>query len=151
MTKICMNALAALALAGCSCSPEGSSAAADVPVTDSSSADTDTSKPEVQTAPTESQMLALGQLKTKEALEAKLKDSDSVKYKDVAAYRVPSMGPGYAFCGKVNSRNSFGGYTGFERFVGASDAAFLESEVSDFDSVWEQMCNPTLKGPAIWW
>ena len=45
-----------------------------------------------------------------EAVKAKLKDPDSAKFKDVKA-----TGPD-SYCGWVNAKNSFGGYTGFQLF-----------------------------------
>jgi len=51
-----------------------------------------------------------------------LKDPDSAKFKDV--YVMPQIGKDagtedsdYTVCGHVNSKNSFGGYTGYTRFV----------------------------------
>jgi len=45
-------------------------------------------------------------------------------------------------CGEVNSKNSFGGYGGYQKFVSAGKAelTFLEEEVSDFNVVWNRKC-----------
>ena len=99
-------------------------------------------------APTDLDMLTYSQTQTKQALEAKLKDPDTAKYRNVAAYHVAGA---YAFCGEVNAKNGFGGYTGYERFVGVPNQAFLESEVADFDTLWTKFCDPDQQAPPIWW
>lgn len=43
-----------------------------------------------------------------------LKDPDSAKFRWVP-YRYPEKGAG-SYCGYVNAKNSYGGYTGFEQF-----------------------------------
>jgi hypothetical protein len=45
----------------------------------------------------------------------------------------------------VTAKNSFGGYSGYERFVaaGPTDLIFLESDLSsraEMDKVWKEMC-----------
>lgn len=81
---------------------------------------------------------------SKDAVGVKLKDADSARYRNVAFY---SGGGTPVVCGEVNARNSFGGYSGYERFIAAgSTMAYLESEVSDgIGPVWDKMC---VKGPA---
>ena len=79
-------------------------------------------------------------LKGKEAVKNKLKDPDSVEFKDIFfsdSGNIPMT------CGKVNSKNSYGGYTGFQRFVsaGKSDLTYLEEQVKDnFDDIWNKFC-----------
>jgi hypothetical protein len=48
-----------------------------------------------------------------------LKDPESARFKEEAYYVSVSCdeGPHEIFCGWVNAKNSFGGYTGFESFV----------------------------------
>ena len=45
-------------------------------------------------------------------------------------------------CGEVNSKNSLGGYVGYQRFVSAGKAelTFLEEEAADFSGVWNRFC-----------
>ena len=46
-------------------------------------------------------------------------------------------------CGEVNSKNSFGGYTGFKRFIATPTIVMIEGEVIDpaeFQKAWEQAC-----------
>ncbi len=78
----------------------------------------------------------------KEAVREKLKDADSANFRNtffnyasLQGKRIPVS------CGEVNSKNSFGGYTGFERYVSAGEGlTYLESEVSDFSTVWSTLC-----------
>jgi hypothetical protein len=75
----------------------------------------------------------------KKLVASRMKDPDSVKFEDVFfsdKYGSP------ATCGSVNGKNSFGAYGGFERFIGLGSAMgpFLESDVSDFDKLWKQIC-----------
>jgi len=78
--------------------------------------------------------------KGKEAVRSKLKDPNSAQFKNVYFHRGADGIP--VSCGEVNSKNSFGGYTGFQKFVsaGKSELTFLQSEVSDFGSTWKQFC-----------
>lgn len=72
-------------------------------------------------------------------LKQKLKDPDSAKFgDDYVSYK--SGGP--VVCGTVNARNSFGGYSGAERYVGmgAELGVYMASEVSDFDTLWRRVC-----------
>lgn len=49
------------------------------------------------------------------------------------------------FCGEVNSKNSFGGYVGFKRFIAASkEMVVLEKDgrlsSSEFEQAWSKLC-----------
>lgn len=47
------------------------------------------------------------------------------------------------FCGEVNSKNSFGGFTGFRRFMASEQLVALEGvnmESSEFENAWRQVC-----------
>ena len=73
----------------------------------------------------------------RENAKARLKDPDSAQFRNqfVGKKGVP--------CGEVNSKNSFGGYTGFQRFVASGGGlAFFENEVpaDEFEELWRQMC-----------
>jgi hypothetical protein len=80
----------------------------------------------------------------KEQLDAILKDPDSAKYKDVGAYSAPMAKGSVTFCGRVNAKNSFGGYGGYERFISAPNVgAWLQSSPGiKFNSVWHDLCRP---------
>ncbi len=46
-------------------------------------------------------------------------------------------------CGEVNSKNSFGGYTGFKRFIASTTIVAVEGENMDsdeFQKAWSQVC-----------
>lgn len=49
----------------------------------------------------------------------KLKDGDSAKFRDLVVSN--SGDPLWALCGSVNSKNGFGAYTGYKRFVAFAD------------------------------
>lgn len=66
-----------------------------------------------------------------------LKDPDSAKFKAVYAYYTKELG--VVACGYVNAKNSFGGYTGFKRFVSAGKSVILE-DIDDIDSAWSDGC-----------
>lgn len=64
-------------------------------------------------------------------LKALLKDAESVKYRDVFLSRID--GGNLMLCGRVNSKNSFGGYTGFKRFIASPNPdapTLVEGEAS---------------------
>lgn len=63
-----------------------------------------------------------------------LKDPDSAQFKNQNG-----------LCGEVNSKNSLGGYVGFQRFIaGRSDFVVFENDRNlargAFDEVWAQFC-----------
>ena len=76
----------------------------------------------------------------KEAVKAKLKDPSSAQFRSVYFHRGADGIP--VTCGEVNSKNSFGGYGGFQRFVtaGKPELTFLEEQVADFGNAWNQFC-----------
>ena len=46
-------------------------------------------------------------------------------------------------CGEVNSKNSFGGYVGFRRFIASSAIVAVEGEnmnADEFQKAWETVC-----------
>ena len=55
----------------------------------------------------------------KSTVEAILKDADSAKFENVY---ISFMQDSPVTCGKVNAKNSFGGYTGFKEFIAAKSA-----------------------------
>lgn len=55
-----------------------------------------------------------------------LKDPDSAQFKDV---RLVDYRDGKVVCGRVNAKNSYGGYVGYKQFVaGVNDAELWVSE-----------------------
>lgn len=78
--------------------------------------------------------------KGKDAVKARLKDPDSAKFREVYFFRGKDNIP--MTCGQVNSKNSFGGFSGFQHFVsgGSAELTFLEKEVKDFHKAWNRYC-----------
>lgn len=79
--------------------------------------------------------------KGQEAIAGKLKDPSSAQFRKLLFHQSSDGIP--VACGEVNSKNSLGGYTGYQKFIAAgasSDMAFLEEEVSDFDKLWRKLC-----------
>ena len=72
-------------------------------------------------------------------VKERLKDPDSAKFK--AYFTRGQMGVP-AICGTVSARNSFGGYGEPKRFISAGrrEYTFLEGDVDDWPSLWDQMC-----------
>jgi hypothetical protein len=97
----------------------------------------------------ESETIAEFQVAAKTAITSILKDPDSARYQDVLAHALPgtSGGNAYVFCGLVNSKNGFGGYTGFKRFVACPGVAVTE-EADGFEPVWKKFCSNLGKG--VW-
>lgn len=76
--------------------------------------------------------------RSKDAVKAKMKDPNSAQFRNV--YFSRSGGVPVA-CGEVNAKNSYGGYRGYQFFIAAGDSlTVLESEVSDFKALWQQLC-----------
>lgn len=80
-------------------------------------------------------------VKSQEAITARLKDPDSVKFRNVGFY---SGGSAPVACGEVNAKNGFGGYTGFERFIASgTKLAVLASDMqspTEMQSMWAKLC-----------
>lgn len=74
----------------------------------------------------------------KERVGPMLKDASS------AMYAGQFMGQRNVPCGQVNSRNSFGAYTGFVRYIAVSPGlVLLDSDTSlkeDFQQAWAKYC-----------
>ena len=75
------------------------------------------------------------QYAVQQAIKSRLKDPDSAKFGNVWVKNG-------IVCGSVNSKNSYGGYSGFKSFVGRGDAVFFEEEVKplDFAKFWNMYC-----------
>lgn len=78
----------------------------------------------------------LAQAIAKEAVLGRLKDPDSAKFGQVVARESGIV------CGYVNSKNSFGGYTGDKAFIyfTKKEVAVMQGEAKDFESVWNKQC-----------
>lgn len=81
-----------------------------------------------------------------------LKDPDSAKFRDLQVHHgVSKDGAGVSHetavvCGEVNSKNAFGGYGGYKRFIsaGTPESTFLEELVPAdvFATAWDMFCRP---------
>jgi hypothetical protein len=80
----------------------------------------------------------------RERVKEMLKDPDSAKF------RTEFVGKDGAVCGFVNAKNSYGGYSGFERYVVSADSVLLDGGESwKMDSRWSDYCaefEPISKG-----
>lgn len=78
--------------------------------------------------------------KSKDSVLSRLKDPESAKFRNVY-FNIGKEGVPLA-CGEVNSKNSYGGYTGFTHFVsaGKDELTFLEQGTKDFHKLWNRFC-----------
>lgn len=75
-------------------------------------------------------------------IKGRLKDPGSAEFRNVHFY---SGGKTVVACGEVNAKNSFGGYSGYERFVaaGPTELIFLESDLpspAEMNEIWNKLC-----------
>lgn len=86
--------------------------------------------------------------KGKELVKSRLKDPSSAKFRNVYFIRA-NVGGTPTVCGEVNAKNSFGGMTGYKKFLSAGTIEFtlIEGDTSDFNEIWRGMCNGTDKTP----
>lgn len=68
------------------------------------------------------------------SVKGQLKDADSAKFRNMNG-----------MCGEVNSKNSFGAYIGYKRFIGTPDLTIIDGEnpqvdQATFNEVWKKMC-----------
>ena len=74
-----------------------------------------------------------------EKVKGKLKDPNSAEFRDVFV----SKKAGAPFvCGEVNAKNSFGGFTGFQKFIAGGEVVVVASQMQagDMDEVWGKTC-----------
>lgn len=81
--------------------------------------------------PQEWQLVAVG----KNAVMAHLKDPGSAMFRNVVMGKL-------AVCGEVNSKNSFGGFGGYQRFVASASTVVLEydTDMVTFRDIWYGAC-----------
>lgn len=75
----------------------------------------------------------------KDAVRARLRDPDSARFDNVKTFAKAGK---VVVCGRVNSRNGYGGMSGQQRFISGGDLAFLEDEMAagEMDQVWSAAC-----------
>ena len=77
-------------------------------------------------------------LESQDGVREHLKDPKSAQFRNSFFVRWKDTP---VICGEVNSKNSMGGYGGFQRFVAAGHkVVYLEEQVADFDNVWHEIC-----------
>ena len=72
-------------------------------------------------------------------IKNRLKDSESAKFRNIfISKKIGSP----IVCGEINSKNSFGGYSGYQRFVSGGTIQVIESDMAkgEMDSTWLQVC-----------
>lgn len=67
--------------------------------------------------------------KFNDAMRNTLKDPFSARYRGVLVHR-DKQGD-YVFCGYINSKNSFGAYTGERLFIAMTEGSIAEASLSD--------------------
>ena len=80
-------------------------------------------------------------VKSQTLVLGKLRDTSGVKWRNLYVSR--SSGA-RVLCGEINSKNGFGGYSGFQQFV-SGGITFFESEVdsAEWQKVWIELCSDT--------
>lgn len=76
----------------------------------------------------------------KDVIRSKLRDPDSAVFTE---FHVSRKSGSPIACGKVNSKNGFGGMTGAQQFISnGATLAFLEEEVVDggWPEIWNRFC-----------
>lgn len=76
----------------------------------------------------------------KKKVASSLKAPDSANFKDVF-FNETNKG-GAVACGQVNSKNSFGAYTGFQRFISNGKTVLLEEKIKNMGFTWAEVCLP---------
>jgi len=72
----------------------------------------------------------------KKRIAYSLTDPDSAKFREV--FVAPNQ---VAVCGDVNAKNSFGGYTGFRKFIYSSSKQGIDGDGSYFvEARWKDRC-----------
>lgn len=97
----------------------------------------DMSKPEINAFAT----------KAKSLITSSLKDPDSAKFSDMRVFRALHTDGGFTFiCGKVNAKNSFGGYTGNENYL-----VYKKENGDIFGGVGDSGFLSTIRSEGKWW
>lgn len=78
-------------------------------------------------------------LQAKKAVKNTLKDPISAEFGNIFFNETDEVGA--VACGTVNSKNSFGAYSGFQPFISNGKTVFLQEKDSNFSSVWQAACN----------
>jgi hypothetical protein len=92
---------------------------------------------------------------TAELLDHEVRDLPSTRFADVYAYVVQvkdskfgTKQQGYIICGRLNTKNGFGGYMGWTRFAVTKLAGWHEAPILYLDTKIEGIAIPGLCDPA---
>lgn len=77
-------------------------------------------------------------VKAKRSVSELMKDPSSTKFKHVFFNETEKGGP--VICGNYDSKNSFGAYSGFKRFISNSKTTFLEEKDKNIADIWVETC-----------
>ncbi|WP_299177831.1 hypothetical protein [uncultured Brevundimonas sp.] len=72
-------------------------------------------------------------------MSSTLRDPASATYRNVRLMSMPGTS-GALFCGEVNARNGFGGYTGYRRFIVVPGVQAWTDEMDGFSTTWADVC-----------
>lgn len=75
---------------------------------------------------------------TRERLLRELRDPGSAQFRNVQVLQANQGNRGYTFCGEVNSKNGFGGYAGFKRFIADPQMTVVNEAL--IPNAWPQFC-----------
>jgi len=90
--------------------------------------------PDKSKKPTEQDYEINRQLVSIDSVKKLLKDPDSAEFRNMKG-----------LCGEVNSKNGFGAFTGYKRYIGSPDITVIEGETegldqTTFNEVWSKIC-----------
>lgn len=74
---------------------------------------------------------------------ARLKDPDSVRFRNEFLSYSDGQPPVVSLCGQVNAKNSFGGYSGFEGFISTAEGLVVAEGAEAqgaFAAIWQVWC-----------
>ncbi len=94
----------------------------------------------VEKATTQQEREILWIEKNKEVVKQKLKDPGSATFEHTRVMYIADANKTPIVCGEVNSKNSYGGYTGNKKFISAGSALFHMEGEDGFDNVWVDLC-----------
>ncbi len=77
-------------------------------------------------------------VKSKRSVFSLMKDPDSTKFKNVFFNQTKKGGA--VICGNYDSKNSFGAYSGFKRFISNGTTTFIEEKDTNIADIWVETC-----------
>jgi hypothetical protein len=77
--------------------------------------------------------------RSRDAVLRQLRDPASAQFRNVAVVRA-KQGLSWAFCGEVNAKNGFGGYTGFVPFYTVAESAYVLGNDRIFERMFKLYC-----------